>query len=176
MKKKKQSDADSSEGHGHREEWGQHQRPVLRSRNTKGRRKGLDNKPKWHRPLWPCRTEQCSQPGKDAQEEAWSLMPGSWKEDCPHRAHVTGHPRPTCRVSLSICISSACFSCSRRLRSPSSSSTFNLQEDHSMTRCRHGHCLVVIQGQGGSQWAALVQAQGSAHTGGLGWPCSLAVG
>lgn len=39
----------------------------------------------------------------------------------------------TCRVSRSSCASSAFFSSSRRLRSASSSSTFNLQGEQTMT-------------------------------------------
>lgn len=59
-------------------------------------------------------------------------------------------PKPTCRVSLSICISSACFSCSRRLRSPSNSSTFNLEGDHDITRCHYSPAQ--MEGHGWGVW------------------------
>lgn len=85
----------------------------------------------------------------DMQEEVWGLTHGSWKECGLHRAHLSGHPKPTCRVSLSICISSACFSCSKRLRSPSSSSTFNLQEDDGVTRCCYSPAMMEGHGHGG---------------------------
>lgn len=45
-------------------------------------------------------------------------------------ASTCGHPPTrTCRVNRSSCISSIFLSSSRRLRSPSSSSIFNLQEE-----------------------------------------------
>ena len=95
-----------------------------------------------------------SGPELSASEGVWrgqapgSVWPVHWEVDgCgagASREVGRASDELTCRVSRSSCASSAVFSSSRRLRSASSSSTFNLQGEQTVTG---GHCSTA-SGQG----------------------------